>query len=331
MTSVPMKVLFIGGYGRSGSTLLDRVLGQIDGFFSAGELRHVFREGYSEDRLCGCGVPFRRCPFWNEVTDRAFGGMDAFDAAELLEVKDRVDRYWRIPQLVSGVGTRRRRRDLEWYLDRLRDLYTAIASVSGAEVIVDSSKDVSHGYVLGAIGAPVDPYVCHLVRDSRAVAHSWRRRKFNPGSGGDMDRYSLLRTAAEWVAINALTSLQRRVGQRYALLRYDDFASDPARAARGVLDLLGESHRPVPLAGGRTLEDAEHHTVAGNPVRFERGEIEIRPDERWRNEMPRSSRALVTALTLPTMVRYGFAPPLSRGAQAATGGARPSPGAGRPE
>ena len=36
------KVLFIGGYGRSGSTLLDRVLGSTDGFFSAGELRSLF-------------------------------------------------------------------------------------------------------------------------------------------------------------------------------------------------------------------------------------------------------------------------------------------------
>ena len=33
------KVLFIGGYGRSGSTLLDRLLGQIDGFVSVGEVR----------------------------------------------------------------------------------------------------------------------------------------------------------------------------------------------------------------------------------------------------------------------------------------------------
>ena len=301
-----IKVLFIGGYGRSGSTLLDRVLGEVDGFFSAGELRHVFKEGYVENRLCGCGEPFWDCPFWTQVSQEAFGGGVPFDPGELLRVKERVDRYWRLPQLIWGIGSRRRRADLAWYLMRLRRFYAAIASVSGARVIVDSSKDVSHGYVLNAIGPPVEPYVCHLVRDSRGVAHSWARPKFNPGNGQDMDRYSPVRTSAEWVAINALTGLQKRVNPRYELLRYDEFASDPAGATQRVLELLGESDRDVPLADGRRLAGGPNHTVAGNPMRFGRREIEITADERWRREMPDASRALVTALTLPTLLRHGF-------------------------
>jgi hypothetical protein len=44
------KVVFIGGYGRSGSTLLDRVLGSIEGLVSAGELSHLWRDGCQENR-----------------------------------------------------------------------------------------------------------------------------------------------------------------------------------------------------------------------------------------------------------------------------------------
>jgi hypothetical protein len=301
-----IKVLFIGGYGRSGSTVLDRVLGEVDGFFSAGELRHVFQEGYLENRLCGCGVPFRECPFWRQVTDQAFGGIESFDVAELLRVKDRVDRFWRIPQLVWDMDTTRGRADLAWYAGRLRSLYAAIASVSGARVIIDSSKDVSHGYVLNAIGSPVEPYVCHLVRDSRAVAHSWARPKFNPGNGRDMNRYGAVRTSAEWVAINALTRLQRQVNPQYRLLRYDELTSNPEAAIRAILELIGEADRDVPLVDGRKVAGRPHHTVAGNPNRFRRGEIVIRSDDSWRGVMPESSRAVVTALTLPTLLRYGF-------------------------
>jgi hypothetical protein len=307
--SEAIKVPFIGGYGRSGSTLLDRVLGEVDGFFSAGELRHVFREGYLENRLCGCGAPFRECEFWRQVTDEAFGGMDSFDVAELLRVKDRVDRYWRIPELIWGMGSERGRADLRWYADRLRSLYTAIASVSGARVIVDSSKDVSHGYLLNLIGPPVEPYVCHLVRDSRAVAYSWARPKFNPGNGRQMNRWGPVRTSAEWVAINAITGLQKRVNPRYLLLTYDELAADPEAAVRRVLELIGEADRDVPLADGRRIAGGPHHTVAGNPDRFRRGEIEIRRDLSWRAGMPESSRAVVTALTLPTLLRYGFVGP----------------------
>lgn len=297
------KVLFIGGYGRSGSTLLDRVLGGVDGLFSVGELRHVFREGYVENRLCGCGEPFRQCEFWRAVSDRAFGGIEAFDAEAMLALQRRVDQWWRLPRLVGDDRRGRRGAELRSYRDALRDLYVAIAAESGAGVIVDSSKDVSHGYVLRGVGEPVQPYVLHLVRDSRAVAHSWQRRKFNPGSGEDMDRWGVVRTSAEWTAINALTAIHAQLGARYRLLRYQDFVADPAAVVGEVVDFLGEPPREPRISARRTVELGTDHTVAGNPIRFARGPLEVRSDDEWRTRMPRPSRALVTALTLPVLAR----------------------------
>ena len=49
------RVLVVGGWGRCGSTLLDMLLGQIDGFVSAGEVRELWLRGCVEDRPCGCG------------------------------------------------------------------------------------------------------------------------------------------------------------------------------------------------------------------------------------------------------------------------------------
>lgn len=305
MRDEPIKVLFIAGYGRSGSTLLDRVLGRVEGFHSIGELRHVFLEGYVEDRRCGCGERFRACPFWDEVTERAFGGHSEVDPEDVLDLQRRVDRWWRVPQLASGAGSRRRADELERYRDVLRRIYAAIAAVSGARVIVDSSKDVSHGYVLRGVNPPIEPYFLHLVRDSRAVAHSWRRRKYNPGNDADMRRYSLLRTCAEWNAINALTRAHRRIDRdRYHLLRYSEFADDPGRAVEGVLDFLGETDVPQPFDEPDAIELGPDHTAAGNPSRFRTGRVAVRPDEEWRAKMPVAARALVSALTLPSLVRY---------------------------
>jgi hypothetical protein len=294
----PLKVLFIGGYGRSGSTLLDRVLGQVPGFASVGELRHVLQEGFVENRRCGCGEPFRECGFWRAVTRRAFGRLEGAELAETMEVKRRIDRWWRSPQLGWRLGTAARRRDVDRYRDLLRRLYAAIAAESGAAVLIDSSKDVSHGYALRGLERDLDLHVLHLVRDSRAVAWSWQRRKFNPGSGAEMDRYGLLRTSAEWSAINALTGLHRPTGARYSTLRYGDFATPPAAAIDRVLAFLGESDRPNPVSG-RTVHLDRGHTAAGNPNRFREGEIEITPDEEWRVARPSASRLLVGALTAP--------------------------------
>lgn len=297
------KVLFIGGYGRSGSTLLDRVLGQVPGFLSVGELRHVFQEGYLENRRCGCGEPFLECEFWRAVTVRAFGARREHELRQLAARKRRIDRWWLFPQLGWQLGTPRQRRTVRRYRQVLRSLYAAIAAESGAEVLIDSSKDVSHGYALRGLGAPIEPYVLHLIRDSRAVAYSWQRRKFNPGNGGEMSRYSLLRTSVEWNLINALTAFHRPTGARYTTLRYADFAADPAAAVEEVLRFLGEEGRPNPVSSERTVELAANHTAAGNPNRFYRGEVRIRPDEEWRRQMPARSRALVGALTLSGLRR----------------------------
>ena len=43
MSDVP--VLYIGGWGRSGSTLLAHVLAEVPGFVSVGELRYVWQGG----------------------------------------------------------------------------------------------------------------------------------------------------------------------------------------------------------------------------------------------------------------------------------------------
>jgi hypothetical protein len=170
-------------------------------------------------------------------------------------------------------------------------------------VLIDSSKDVSHGYALRGLGGGLDLHVLHLVRDSRAVAWSWQRRRFNPGNDADMHRHSLLRTSAEWSTINALTRLHRRTGARYSTLHYGDFAADPAAAVDGILAFLGESGRPNPVSD-RSVHLGTDHTAAGNPNRFRTGKIEITPDEEWREAMPTTSRLLVGAFTAPGLRRY---------------------------
>lgn len=63
----PVKVLYMLGLGRSGTTVLDLLLGGIDRFFSVGELQSLWKESIGEGRLCGCGRPVAQCPVWTSV------------------------------------------------------------------------------------------------------------------------------------------------------------------------------------------------------------------------------------------------------------------------
>ena len=67
------KLVFIAGAGRSGSTLLELLLGQFDGVFAAGELHSMWHRGLIENRRCGCGLPFRHCAVWKSVFEAELG------------------------------------------------------------------------------------------------------------------------------------------------------------------------------------------------------------------------------------------------------------------
>jgi hypothetical protein len=237
------KVLFIAGSGRSGTTILHNVLGQIDGLFAAGELRELWLRGAVKDRMCSCQSSFRSCPTWGTIMDHAFGPLEEHEARETA----RLIESFRIHQLPRTWVPRLRHHDLQRrakLLARLRRLYVAIGEVTGCRVIVDSSKNPSYGYLLAHAGVG-ELDVLHVVRDARAAAYSWGQRKaFEPGR-----------------------MMRRR---------------------------------------SRTCASTVVHAVFGNAVRFQSGDIRLRPDERWRTETDRRDALAVAALTAPLRARYGY-------------------------
>jgi hypothetical protein len=297
------KVLFIGGYGRSGTTLLDRILGQIDGFFSAGEIRFLSQHALAEDRLCGCGRAFSDCGLWTEILERAYGDRRRIDPAEQAVLRERMRNS--LGRSLTAAGRNSYRESVERYAELLGPLYPAIAEASGARVIVDSSKEARHGWLLDKVDS-IDLRIIHLVRDPRAVAYSWQRRKFDPGSGDELPRFGLLKSGLEWNLVNSLTRLLGRRGARFMVLRYEDLVADPASAIERVLDLTDETGAGVPISDDRSIELGLDHTVAGNPMRFRQGEVRIEMDAEWKRRMRAFDRALVSTLTLPGLLRYGF-------------------------
>ena len=172
-----IRVLYIGGLGRSGSTLVERLAGQLAGACAVGELVHLWERGIRLGERCGCGAPFGRCPFWEQAGKTAFGGWDEVDPGRVAALRSRVDRNRHIPALARPGSARPRAGagELAEYTSYYARLYAAIAEVSGAELVIDSSKHPSLAHCLRWQDG-VDLRVLHLVRDSRAVAYSWGRR-----------------------------------------------------------------------------------------------------------------------------------------------------------
>jgi hypothetical protein len=303
----PQPVVYVASWSRSGSTLLDLMLGQIPGFVSVGEIRFLWERGLGERQLCGCGVPVPECPFWTRVLEEVFGAEGRVDADAMVALWRRVDGLRRLPlQFAPGIS-RGHEADITAFREVLGRLYRAVGAVSGAKVVVDSSKYAAYaGLMAGAPG--VDPRALHLVRDSRAVAYSWRRRKRMPEVVRE-ERYMPLKppwkSALYWDLEHLALHAVLRSFRSYRLLRYDDLVSRPEEMLNAALTGLDLSTDSSFLRGGR-LSVGPNHMVAGNPLRFHRGELRVQADVEWRQGLGAGSRWVVTALTWPLLARYGF-------------------------
>lgn len=303
-----VKVLYIGGQGRSGSTLLGRLLGEVPGFVNVGELRMIWL-AMSENRLCGCGTPIQECEFWTRVAQHGFGGWSGINALTVLQTKRAMERLRSAPRLLSPLKSRAQSAMLTKYGCILETLYAAIRTVSGSHVIVDGSKTPMYAYTLQGVDT-LDLRLVHLVRDSRAVAYSWQRKKLNPGIHWKESYFQPVapaRVAMEWAAKNLLTDIltPRRVPSMF--LRYEEAVLDPPATIERLAQFMGEAIGPGAL--DFLLESpislGAHHTVTGNPDRF-KSTLTIRPDAEWRDRMNRGQLALVTLLTYPLLARYGY-------------------------
>jgi len=304
MRSSKIKVVFIASSARSGTTLLDLLLGQTSGFFSLGEMFYIWERGFIENRLCGCGKPFRDCEFWQKVIEEAFGGFEKVDARSVLELQRSVVRIRLTPQLAyPRLRTREFSLRLEQYADILRVLYRAIAKVSGADVLIDSSKFAPYGFVLSQL-PELEIYPIHLVRDSRAVVYSLQRKKrmsdvywkeeFIPVA-------STLKAIQLWLIHNGLAQIFIRRHSYGLTVPYELFAARPGpvvtEIVRRICDVDSVS---LPFfLNDFEVELGVNHTVAGNPIRLNSGRIKIRPDVEWLEKIPIFKKALIGALTWP--------------------------------
>jgi Sulfotransferase family len=305
-----VKVLYIAGSGRSGTTLVDRILGQLDGFFSVGELHNVWERGVLADRRCGCGLPFSSCPTWTAILKRAFGGPGGVDARRLAELSRELTGPRRLPAHLAR-GVRPADPGLVTYRRTLQRLYQAVEQETGCRVIVDSSKAPLYAEQLRTLPG-VDLYVLHLIRDPRATAYSFQRRKKLPDFGDErlMRRQPPFVSSRRWALWQAVIELLwRGRPDRYLRVGYEDFVRKPESTVRRITALVGEVPAELPFVSETTVRLQPNHSVSGNPNRFRTGSVEIRADDEWMQRMRRTDRMLVTALTLPMLLHYHY--PLS--------------------
>lgn len=297
----PLKILCITGWCRSGSTVMGNILNEIPGFFHVGELHFLWKNaaGKGANSRCGCGRVLTECPIWGRIL--AIGRPAGVSADAFADTV--------IRRQLACVRTRHTWRVLDrgLHCDEIREhaalmtrTYQAAAELSGARVIVDTTKIPGEAALLPHLDGTTTYYV-HLVRDPRATAESWRQWK------DYVYVMSAAKSTAYWQGFNlAAAAITRRYPERSLLLRYEDFIADPAGTIDALLRLCGTDPAANPMQG-RMVELHTNHTVTGNPDRFHTGRTTIRDrDDSWRTGLSSSARLAAVTLSWPLFRRYGY-------------------------
>ncbi|GLY96440.1 sulfotransferase [Actinoplanes sp. NBRC 103695] len=304
------RVLYLGGLGRSGTTLVERLLGELPSVCALGEIVHLWQRDILDNERCGCGARFAACTFWKRVGERAFNGWGNVDVARVHALQDLVERTRHIPRLAAGQMPMDEVREYAGYYAKV---YAAAAEVSGSSVVVDSSKHSALAHVL-RFADDLDLRVVHVVRDARGVAYSWTKTVARPETDGaeEMTRYSPGRSALLWNAHNAAFGLLARRGVAVERVRYEELLTDPRAALQRLAGFAGLSLVPEDLdfLGPGQADLGVGHSAAGNPMRFTVGRVQLRRDDAWRSALPPAQRRMVSTVCGPILRAYGY--PLSQ-------------------
>jgi hypothetical protein len=305
--SKPIRVVYIAGDGRSGSTLLDRLIGAYPGVFSCGELGNLLPSTIASDQLCACGARARDCGFWRSVLTRWSEAVPDFTEREYRGLQRR---YERLRSLLRPFGDRELTQDnprFARYTEYTMTLFDTIADLSGAEVIVDSSKSPARALALSRMpGLKVN--MLHLVRDVRGVAYSLRKlnNAAQAGKGSKMPRRSNLRFAGTWAVVNFFCErVMPKIPGPNLFARYEDYTKDPDSMLTAVANLIGRDR--IAYAAGADYLLTQGHQVAGNDARM-RPVQQILTDETWRDQFGFAMRKGLYLLVLPMMLHYRYRP-----------------------
>lgn len=229
-----VKVIYVMGAGRSGSTILGVTLGNCHDVFYAGEL---------DKWLLRAGAPQRageeRARFWESVRDQVDGAQELFGYEMLLLERSsslfRIHR-WRALRRLSGP-----------YRRAAAELYRAVACVTGASHIVDTSHYPLRAWELQALNE-IELHLLFLVRDPQGVVASFGRPDVRERSFGMLTTNLYL-----WLTyLVSLAVFMRHPRERRLLVRHEDFVADPQNAVRQILDRVGSGSGPLNLSALKT-------------------------------------------------------------------------------
>jgi hypothetical protein len=221
------KIIYILGAGRSGTTLLDIVLGNNPGLFSAGELNRYAR---NDGRPSGVDPASATGIFWHAFRETLAQRLGTGDIGAFRDVVRKHEYHTAVCKILFG----REPRPAEAYRRFTGAFLETLARSCPGLVVIDSSKYAMRAYWLARL-APCEVAFVYLKRHPADVVRSFARR------GVEQPAKSWLAANLYLLSVHLLsTYLCRRLRKKHTVytLTYETLVGDPDRALAGLAEAL---------------------------------------------------------------------------------------------
>jgi len=301
-------IIYIAGYGRSGSTLLERILSSHEKIVGTGELTILLTLANNKDFLCSCGEALGKCSFWAGVINHL--GSTYRNASKDRSLQLKFEAFPAIGRYLLGHNSNEK----DEYKKLIQKILNAICKELPDQLkyVVDSSK-TSHKQFFRPIAlskvTSLNVKMIHLVRDGRGCIWSLLKGSNRTMENGPTSnvRLAALRGAIGWFFANIAAHVFQALhpAKDYCRIRYEDLVEDYS----GTLAKLGDF---LDLNFDKQVEMLESkqnipqlHQIGGNRLRF-RKRLILNQHTQWKTKLKTRHNLLFWLLDWPLALIYNY-------------------------
>jgi len=302
MVSIPL--IYILSNGRSGSTLLDLILGSSPNAWTLGEAQMLPLDYIQNVQFCGCGAPIKDCEFWQTVCPEIplLKGRYPIEYFRIPERKGKVLRWELLDDLRMGKVNQYHEAIEEYGKFNAQYLQAVLKEAqnrkgSTVKWLVDASKDPYRLFWLQQSGY-FDIRVIHLTKHPNAFVYSMVKGQLPKAT------QKVIRMSGRWLIENAIFTrlCNASFSKNYHIhLRYEDLASQPDLTSQYLENWLDIQ---LPSLGSKTFRQSENHAISGNAIRGRIDEIKL--DDKWKYSLPLQYQRLVSLITYSLTKKYKY-------------------------
>jgi len=275
-----MKLIYLIGAGRSGTTILATMLNANTKILTVGEM-HQFYDHLLNGKPCSCGDDLYTCVFWQNIVDQL--EIDENQLKEYHKMGEKMESHSRIPLYLLGWRGKKR------YHDSQALIFRSLRRTLNSDYILDSSKYIAR-YLLLRSNNQIDVKAIYVVRDIRGVVNSFKKNVQTPKSPLSAILYHSL--------INFFAQLVCWSDPKVIKIRYEDLMTDADATLKKVNKHIFDD------VSGTEYTNASYtipHIIGGNRMKRQK-EVAIKFDQAWKIDLSRFSQFVYAFLAMPFML-----------------------------